>query len=395
MLNPVMAIRSFCLPPIPEAIRTDFALMTAAQLQKQARLLFLAFLVTTPTAAMANAEGANGWVRFATPLAMALFCLAGFFSLSRDLKIGRSARRANRLIRESTYVSCLIAVMCSAWCVHSWLGAPVQTRIYYPVIIALGAFSTAYCLGCIRAAAIGNIVINIAPMTVLLFTSGNRMDFAAGTSLLVASLFQLRMIDANHRGIINLLELQRRARELAQSDPLTGLLNRRALLDAAPQIAPGAPLRLLLIDIDNFKLINDLHGHVMGDMVLCEVARRLQIRAGSNARVARIGGEEFAILGAAADLPAALALGIVADVRGTAMPHGGQVTISIGVADAVVSDDEAWRQLYQRADVVLYDAKQGGRNRAVEAAPISIADRTDAPGAARQSGPDQSRPIAA
>ncbi len=363
------ALHNLLFPAIPASIRDEFTLLIAAQLQKQSRLLFLGFLITTPTAAWANAQGASPWIRFAVPAVMAALCILGYLSLSRDLKIARSVRRANRLIRESTVTSCLIAVMCSTWCVLSWLGAPPETRIYYPVIIAMGAFSTAYCLASVRIAAIGNIVINIAPMAVLLLTAGNRMDVAAGTSLLVAALFQLRMIDTNHRRIVHLLELQRRANELALSDPLTGLLNRRALLDAAPQIAPGEPLRLLLIDIDMFKIINDSHGHDAGDMVLCEVAELLAIRAEIMGSVARIGGEEFAILGAAAHLPEALALGILSDIRTAPMPHGGQVTVSVGIAEGLVDDEAGWRLLYQRADFALYEAKQAGRNRAVNAAP--------------------------
>ena len=269
----------------------------------------------------------------------------------------------------SAPASSAIAVMCSAWCVYSWLGAASGDRIYYPIIIGLGAFSTAYCLASARGAAVANLAINLLPILALLFTSGYRMDFAVGVSLSVAALFQLHMIVANQKSVVNLLQLQRHARELALSDPLTGLLNRRALLDTALALGAQGPVRLLLIDIDNFKAINDGHGHDKGDEVLCEVAERLAIRADLMGSVARIGGEEFAILGAAHDLPEALALGLLSDVRTSPMPHGGQVTISIGIAVGHAADELAWRELYRQADLALYEAKQTGRNRAVHHTP--------------------------
>lgn len=363
------AIRGFINPHIPDDIRDEFLLLSASQLQAQSRLLFLAFLLTTPTAALAAAPDASLWIRYVVPAAMAFFCLAGYLNLRRDLRLSVSPRRAKRFLREATVSSSLIAVMCSAWCVTSWLGAPPAERIYYPIIIALGAFSTAYCVSSARVGAILNLAINLIPMGVLLFTSGNRMDLAVGVSLSIAALFQLHMIHKQQTNVVNLLSLQRRARDLALSDPLTGLLNRRALLDTALALGAQGPVRLLLIDIDNFKAINDGHGHDKGDEVLCEVAERLAIRADLMGSVARIGGEEFAILGAAHDLPEALALGLLSDVRTSPMPHGGQVTISIGIAVGHAADELAWRELYRQADLALYEAKQTGRNRAVHHTP--------------------------
>jgi diguanylate cyclase (GGDEF)-like protein len=374
----MQSIRAFFAPHIPEEIRGEFMLASALQMQKHARLLFLALFLTTPTAALAAAPGASFWVRYVTPLAMALVCLAGFLNLSRDLRLGVSTRRAAAFVKEATYGSSAIAALCSAWCVYSWLGSPPSERIYYPIIIALGAFSTAYCLSAARGAAIANLVINLVPMELLLFTSGERMDLAFGVSLAVAATFQLHMIDTHQARVVELLRLQKSARELALSDPLTGLLNRRALIDNALALGAEAPLRLILIDIDHFKHVNDAHGHDMGDAVLCEVAERLAIRAQLMGSVARLGGEEFAVLGRADELPHGLALGLLSDVRTAAMPHGGTITVSLGVAEGPVGCEDDWRTLYQRADRALYEAKRDGRNRAVEAQPASPREATRA-----------------
>lgn len=363
MANWVHQLRALIDPEIPEAIRNEYVLNTASQVQVRGRLLFGALLLTTPTAYFAASPGASLWIRLVTPIAMAVFCLLGLRNLSRDLKISTSLRRAQRLLRESTWSSSLIAVMCSSWCVYSWLGAPPGERIYYPIIIALGAFSTAYCLSAIRPAAVANIVINVVPMIVLLLSSGYRMDIAAAVSLIVAASFQLHMITQHQADIIRLLSLQQQTRELARTDPLTSLLNRRALLDHALAIGENVPLRLMLIDIDHFKKINDRHGHDMGDAVLVAVAEILARRAEIRASVARIGGEEFAILGSVEELPESLALALLADIRTAAMPHGKQVTISLGMSIGMIGAETDWRDMFNRADAALYKAKTNGRNR--------------------------------
>lgn len=152
------------------------------------------------------------------------------------------------------------------------------------------------------------------------------------------------------------------ARRLSEIDPLTGLQNRRALLASAVGMAPGEPLRLLLVDIDFFKSINDTYGHEVGDEVLREVAsilaRNLEIRG----TAARMGGEEFALLGPAEDLPEDLAMAILSEIRAATMPEGIRITVSIGSAIGVVEQESDWRDLYRRADAALYDAKHSGRN---------------------------------
>lgn len=354
-------------PAIDGAIRDEYYLLAARQVQVRARLLFGALLLTTPTAALAASPAASIWTRLGAPLVMAAACIAGFISLGRDLGLQTRSRHARRLLREATLSSCLIAAMCSSWCVYSWLGAAPADRIYYPLIVAMGAFATAYCLSAIKTAARANIVINIAPMIVLMLVSGNRLDLAAAVSLAVAAAFQLHMIGEHQSDIVRLLTLQNMSRELARTDPLTGLLNRRALLDHALALGSETRVRLMMVDIDHFKAINDGFGHDTGDAVLVRVAELLARRVEIRGSVARIGGEEFAVLGTEAELPEALGLAILADIRTAPMPHGGQVTVSLGLADGAVGDEAGWRALYARADGALYAAKQGGRNRLHEA----------------------------
>lgn len=163
----------------------------------------------------------------------------------------------------------------------------------------MGSLATAYCLSSIRAAAILNMAIGLFPIAILMLLSGHLMDMVAATCILVAAVFLLQMIFDQQKQWISLLTLQHDIQVLADTDPLTGLLNRRALTQRVEQQMEGeAPTAFLLalLDLDGFKPVNDRHGHGVGDALLCAVAERLVSIAGHGAHVARMGGDEFAIL---------------------------------------------------------------------------------------------------
>ncbi len=164
----------------------------------------------------------------------------------------------------------------------------------------------------------------------------------------------------------------------ASTDALTGLNNRREFESGMVREMERArrmnvALSLAIIDIDFFKRINDQHGHDGGDLVLREVAQTLMAHIRKSDLLARIGGEEFALVMLGTQPPGAwvvlerLRLAVAAlRMRAGAQEIG--CTISIGITDCVEGDVD-WPMLYKRADQALYAAKQGGRNRVVEAPP--------------------------
>lgn len=164
------------------------------------------------------------------------------------------------------------------------------------------------------------------------------------------------------------LELER----MARTDSLTGVLNRRAfesefMREMSRSLRSGAPLSLLLLDVDHFKNVNDLHGHAAGDAVLCELAAILQRDLRRADLVARLGGEEFAAL--LPDTDASQAILTAERLRGTiestqiAMGQSRMaVTASFGVT-AWQGGEDAWERLLRRVDAAMYQAKESGRNR--------------------------------
>ncbi|HET6524681.1 GGDEF domain-containing protein [Sphingopyxis sp.] len=355
-------------PPIPDAIRDDVALLRANRVETLTPMLFLMLAATTPTAIYGGVETVHPFIRIGFPVILAIVGVLGFLFLRHNRGRRMSPRRARRIIREASWVSGITGAMCSLWTVTNWLAAPPETHSYYAMIMAMGSLATAYCLSSIRFATFLNLGVGLAPVSALMLTSGNPPEIAAGTSLVIATLFLLRMVVQQHGQVIDLLELQRQMRELAHTDPLTGLANRREFdlrLDEEIARADGAGrFAIALLDLNGFKPINDQHGHAIGDGVLCELADRLRRACGNHAIVARQGGDEFAILVPAGSplLGTALADHILAALAAPFRIDGRPIGVGAGIGTAYWPEHgDSARQLLEVADRALYAAKAANR----------------------------------
>ncbi|MEN4921213.1 sensor domain-containing diguanylate cyclase [Achromobacter spanius] len=165
---------------------------------------------------------------------------------------------------------------------------------------------------------------------------------------------------AQHRDEVGRLNTQ------SMTDPMTGLMNRRALRARIGElVAAGSPFAVIALDLDHFKQVNDVHGHPAGDKVLVAMARTLQENLRPDDTPFRVGGEEFMVLVPASSpqAPMLAAERIRAAVAQRPMPDGvGHVTVSVGVA-LWPRDGESPQEVIKCADQALYLSKQGGRDR--------------------------------
>ncbi len=190
--------------------------------------------------------------------------------------------------------------------------------------------------------------------------------------LTLASLGGLLVVSVvMHRTRARVAAAERELYYLANTDPVTGLNNRRATyasLERAMtrQAGQGGQVAVLLIDLDNFKVINDTAGHAAGDVLLQHVATALGAAIGAGAVVGRIGGDEFAVIAPVADETAAQAIGhaIVAALRAPFLLETGEVFATASVGLCLYPRDAAgMTELLSSADTALYRAKSAGRNR--------------------------------
>lgn len=161
---------------------------------------------------------------------------------------------------------------------------------------------------------------------------------------------------------------------LAETDPLTGLSNRRHFeRELAAEVARTARLRqsaaLLVLDLDNFKYMNDSHGHAVGDAVLCRIAATLQECLRSTDVIGRLGGDEFAVVlpGVSIAQAEVIARDLLDAIRATRveLDSGAQarLTVSIGITTFDGDTDIGATELLVNADIAMYDAKAAGRDR--------------------------------
>lgn len=286
-------------------------------------------------------------------------------------------------------------------------------------VVALQALSVAYGILSIAGVVVvllcggGLLSVSLRPLVSARRsgTSVSRVTTALGlTSAIVASVFRLVMVvfrgastDAGQSGPAGLVfflltglatfsvltsvimmvndGLRKELIDIAQIDLVTGLLNRRALLERATHLAAtasrdGVSLTVVVADLDHFKKINDTFGHAAGDRVLGEAARRLQAAAPRDAVVGRYGGEEFCVIarGLGDEAGAALGQAVVQAVReheGTDLVPAFRLSAGVcvdaapaEVAAGAEGPDERLARALASADEALYRAKRDGRDRA-------------------------------
>lgn len=203
-------------------------------------------------------------------------------------------------------------------------------------------------------------------------TSGKYMDTLMSARLGIAMLVMGPLILSSSIAVSR--KLLRRLEHSANHDFLTGALARSAFTRKAREMLEykyqsKEAVSLLLIDIDHFKLINDTHGHVIGDRVLSAFSHILRRELRNDQLFGRLGGEEFAIMMPRALGTQAVAMGeyLRRRVENADLNPGGKaplrITISVGIASLAMNEVKSLEQLMNMADIALYRAKSQGRNR--------------------------------
>ena len=282
-----------------------------------------------------------GWLRPASRIAMlAVLAPATLFALFAPHAIG--ALDKLYAVTFSGLIAIVVPILWRAW----------RLRSNYLWAFAIG-WAAPIALACVRI--LSNL--HIVPWS---FWLDNSTLLSMAVEALVSSLaiaYRIRLLSLD-RDDARIREAA--ARLLADTDPLTGLLNRRAFLREA--IGRDGQHTLLIADIDHFKRVNDTLGHDGGDEVLRLFARALRAAAPAGALVARIGGEEFAVVA-----PESAALdpdAILARLRAERMPFDLSVTASLGLCTGPLATEAHWKRLYGIADRALFTAKAEGRDRA-------------------------------
>jgi diguanylate cyclase (GGDEF)-like protein len=305
-------------------------------------------------------EGAQSWVYGGT---MALLVVLGAW-LAFFRRVGRWETFGLVLLGDLVYV---VVAMC--------IEDPIRHAT--PLMLLFAAFVAAWFLGPWMLGV--NMVATVLACLLAMWGSYDSplalaVQVGVNSGVLNAASFGVYVL---RRRVQRLLSA---TQALSHQDPLTGLSNRRFLVEQAPRVwrqarREGSRVAAMVLDLDHFKQLNDAHGHAAGDAVLQAVATSLAATVRPSDVLARTGGEEMIVLGLVSDPAEAhqLAERLRSAVRTSRTDGGHSVTASIGIALARPVDDEdaadaMWR-LVDRADGAMYEAKQAGRDRVAAVLP--------------------------
>jgi len=297
--------------------------------------------------------------------------------------VGRGADITHELMvkrmRQTVWFATAVCLAVCARCLYLLQVGDAASHMAVMLFGGLTAIGVAYGLTALPAAGRIPLLLIIGPISAAALFSPEPHFAGAAFGLVAVAILTLRLLGAHSRHFTDLIrsrssithkqQLVESARQeaviAATTDFLTGLPNRRAFvaaLESAVDASESRPFAIAIFDLDRFKVVNDTFGHGTGDQLLKEVARRLLAAVDEKAVVARIGGDEFAVLlpevGRAKDAHA-IANSIVDAVNGASFINGRQFIIAAccGVGISRRREDKSPSRIMADADLALYQAK--------------------------------------
>ncbi|GAB5489172.1 MAG: hypothetical protein Pars2KO_27420 [Parasphingorhabdus sp.] len=352
---------------VPDSIRADLITLQYERIGALIPVLYFTIATIAIVAASASGGGFDPIYHVVLPcgfVGMGLFrCWVWFRRKDKPLDLVK----AERHLRSTTKIALTMGLIGGLWTLDAYFDTVEARRVLAPVFIFMLTFAAAICLSSLPKASLGAMLTALAPPSVVMIFSSDAGIQAMGISLLIVSFLMAGLVLTSFAQIVGSLQLKQELEILATTDVLTGLANRRAFsarLEEEVQLAnqknhPGG-FAVLMIDLDGFKNVNDTHGHVAGDALLCEVAKRLQKISGHARSIARLGGDEFALI------VAATSGSLLKEQRSAikailSMPYeveGNEVIISASVGAARYPEDGLQiPELLKSADKVLYQDK--------------------------------------
>jgi diguanylate cyclase (GGDEF)-like protein len=347
---------------------------------QQIPLLYLTLLANTWLLAYSFRDTAPQSLTFYVPAFLTIVCGARLIGWRRSINDAPTHDIVVKALGRTNRLASLISVAFASWSIALFPYGDAYGQAQIAFYMAITVIACIFCLMHLRSAAVTvALVVNVA-FVGFFGLSGNPAFIATAVNVAVVSFVMLAILMVNYRDFTAMIAAQENAQALsdenfriANLDPLTGLPNRRqffAHLDREFQRARAGNRRLAVgvMDLDGFKPVNDLYGHATGDALLIEAGNRLREVCGTKLHLARIGGDEFAVVVAdVVDDNELLSAGRrMCDVLRVPFYLGGatvQVSASIGFAIYPDLADNA-SALFERADYALFRSKRELKGRA-------------------------------
>ena len=361
------------------SVSEGLAIAKHTELQKQVPLLYSVLCVNAVAVAYAYFHVAPLWMTVWVPFMLVSLSLARFVIWIRRRGEKVDGPAALRMLRHTTVLAAILASSYIAWSLGLNAYGDERQQMQIVVFIAITVVGCIFCLSHLPQAALAVAFIVTIPFVIHHLAINQATYTLMAINILLVNLLLGRVLLNNYQSFKTLIITQAESRrlhrevcDLANTDVLTGLPNRRFFFaDLDRRVAHcrrrNEPLVVGVLDLDRFKAANDAFGHVLGDRLLAGVGKRLLELFGDTALVARLGGDEFAFA-VEADVAE---VRLLADrtCRALAEPFElGEKSLSVGATCGLVTLDDVLgnaAELYDCADYALYNGKRDARGRSV------------------------------
>ncbi|MGO4712818.1 putative bifunctional diguanylate cyclase/phosphodiesterase [Bradyrhizobium sp. 2TAF24] len=368
-------------PGLADSGHDDVLLAQIEAFKRRAPLLYFILIVNTVAVAVTHFSAAPRALTVYVPAAVIALIVVRMVRWQLRRHVQFSIEEARRNVRLTIVLGSLIGVALLVWALALYpydldtAKGFLTGHGHVVLFVGITVVSCVFLLMHVRAAALAIILIVVPPFCGYLFATARLVEIAIAINLLLVSggMFYVvvtfcRDFEQMVRAKGELARLSQQNAELANIDAVTGLPNRRRFFaELYGVVTDSTGFAVVIGDLDGFKQVNDLYGHVTGDGVLKEIAGRLALVAPAGSCVARLGGDEFAILLRGAGLqdtaPQLCQRFIAACAVPVAVDHlTVHVGLSVGLSIAA-RDGNKPHDHYERADYALFRAKQNGRGR--------------------------------
>jgi diguanylate cyclase (GGDEF)-like protein len=296
----VAALIAWLAPRAPESIRAELELQQLTRIRAHLPLLYviasLNMLIVMGVCWRAGIDVAHyGWLGSFVVLAVIRSVM-----WTRTKRVALAPGDVSKVLRRSVAIGVVSLAVLSAFATYTFVADLFGGSTLIPTSLAFGSLSIAFCLATLRPSAIAALAVGIVPCSVAMLAVGPFDAKILGLSYLSVAVLMTRFVGSQYDLLAKELLLQREVYDLANTDLLTGLPNRRAIMASMEQErARGSAhtFAVVLLDLDGFKGVNDTLGHLAGDELLRVVAQRMkQACIAPDATAGRLGGDEFLVI---------------------------------------------------------------------------------------------------
>jgi diguanylate cyclase len=357
-------LHKFVFPDLPMEIADSFQSSQMVRVLRHMPMIYaIATLNMAIVIALCIAKGLPfsfyGW----------MFGVAIFAFVRMWVWIRRSRQPLDDMDSQSLLIGMtLIAIggmgVLSLWTSINFVLGHLDDVVVIPVSLVFGATCVAHCIAPLRIAASGTLIAGIVPTAVVMIGVGDFQTKLLGICMLTIAAMMLRFVSEQYDHLVKSLVLESQIRTQAYTDALTGLPNRRAMIDALQSAcARQRVFAVALLDLDGFKAVNDSYGHHVGDLLIQHVGQRLEAARTTGDLVGRLGGDEFIVLmhnvREESDVAARASSLLMELCRPALLPSGHQIPVEASLGFAICPEDgEETEALLIAADRALYAEKR-------------------------------------